>query len=189
MYKKLNEIANIKAGHPFRGKITEDKNGDVYAIQIKDLNNDGVVQWEQLIQTNLSSKKSPTLLQKGDVIFAARGSRNTAGYIDEVTKPTVCAPHYYVIQITADDVLPEFIAWQLNQENAQRYFKGLAEGSSQVSIRKTLLEEAPIVIPPMETQRAIAGLDNKIKQEKLVLEALINNRDKQMQGIAKHILG
>ncbi|MBL0711903.1 MAG: restriction endonuclease subunit S [Colwellia sp.] len=201
--KLLSDIAIIKAGHPFRGKISESKRPDndqpetnisenkkdqAYVIQIKDLDNDGSIKWDQLIRTSLTSKKSTNWLQKDDVIFAARGLRNAAGYIDEITNPTVCAPHYYVIKVTEQTILPEFLAWQLNQEKAQRYFKNLAEGSSQVSIRKALLEAVPIIIPTIEKQQAIIQLANKVNEERNMLQALITNRNKQMQGIAKQIL-
>jgi restriction endonuclease S subunit len=81
------------------------------------------------------------------------------------------------------------LAWQLNQNNAQRYFANSAEGSAQMSIRRAVLEATALVIPSIEKQNAIVGFDNKVKQEKLLLKALIRNREKQVQCIAKEILG
>ena len=188
MDKTLTDIAIVKAGHPFRGKILEDTEASTYVVQIRDIDNDGYIHWQQLIRTNITGRKSPDWLKKGDVLFAARGARNAAAYVGDIDKPTVCAPHYFLIQITDKSVLPEFIAWQLNQENAQRYFANSAEGSSQMNIRRAVLEATPLVIPSIEKQKAIVGFDNKVKQEKLLLNDLIDNRAKQMQGIAKDLL-
>lgn len=189
MKNTLSEIAIVKAGHPFRGKIPEHKQGNVQVVQIRDIDNDGTIGWDQLIRANITGRKTPGWLQKGDILFAARGARNTAGYVNKITQPTVCAPHYFLIQVTNNKILPEFLAWQLNQEHAQRYFTNSAEGSVQVSIRRAILEATQIVIPTIDKQLAIVGFDNKVKQEKRLLKALIANRAKQMQGVAKHILG
>jgi restriction endonuclease S subunit len=188
MNKTLTDIAIVKAGHPFRGKIVEDTEASTYVVQIRDIDNDGYIHWQRLIRTNITGRKSPDWLKKGDVLFAARGARNAAAYVGDIDKPTVCAPHYFLIQITDKSVLPEFIAWQLNQENAQRYFANSAEGSAQMNIRRAVLEATPLVIPSIEKQKAIIGFDNKVKQEKRLLNDLIDNRAKQMQGIAKTLL-
>jgi hypothetical protein len=188
MNKTLTEIAIVKAGHPFRGKILEDTEASTYVVQIRDIDNDGYIHWQQLIRTNITGRKSPDWLKKGDVLFAARGARNAAAFVGDIDKPTICAPHYFLIQVTDKSVLPEFIAWQLNQENAQRYFSNSAEGSAQMNIRRAVLEATPLVIPSIEKQKAIIGFDNKVKQEKRLLHDLIDNRAKQMQGIAKTLL-
>jgi len=188
MNRTLTDIAIVKAGHPFRGKILEDTEASTYVVQIRDIDNDGYIHWQQLIRTNITGRKSPDWLKKGDVLFAARGARNAAAFVGDIDKPTVCAPHYFLIQVTDKSVLPEFIAWQLNQENAQRYFANSAEGSAQMNIRRAVLEATPLVIPSIEKQIAIVGFDNKVKQEKRLLNDLIDNRAKQMQGIAKTLL-
>lgn len=188
MNKTLTDIAIVKAGHPFRGKILEDTEASTYVVQIRDIDNDGYIHWQQLIRTNITGRKSPDWLKKGDVLFAARGARHAAAYVGDIDKATVCAPHYFLIQVTDKSVLPEFIAWQLNQENAQRYFANSAEGSAQMNIRRAVLEATPLVIPSIEKQIAIVGFDNKVKQEKRLLNDLIDNRAKQMQGIAKTLL-
>ena len=185
----LSDIAIVKAGHPFRGTIPEHKEGDAHVVQIRDIDNDGFILWDQLIQTTITGRKSPDWLKAGDVLFAARGQRNIAACIDKVNTPTVCAAHYFLIQVQQPStILPEFLAWQLNQEMAKRYFAQSAEGSAQVSIRRTVLESTPLTIPTTKEQQAIVALDYKAKQEKRVLNALISNREQQMKAIAKELL-
>ena len=185
----LSDIAEIKAGHPFRGKIPEDKGGEAFAIQIRDINEDGDIEWNKLVRTSITGRKLPDWLVKGDVLFAARGQRNVAACIGEINQPTVCAPHYFLIQVNSDNViLPEFLAWQINQQPAQRYFLQSAEGSLQVSIRRAVLESLPLTIPCMQEQLAIVALNNKVKAEKQIYKALIENRNKQIQSIARKLL-
>ena len=185
----LSDIAIVKAGHPFRGTIPEHTEGDAHVVQIRDIDNDGFILWDQLIQTTITGRKSPDWLKAGDVLFAARGQRNIAACIDKVNTPTVCAAHYFLIQVQQPSaILPEFLAWQLNQEKAKRYFAQSAEGSAQVSIRRSVLESTPLTIPTTKEQQDIVALDNKAKQEKRVLNALISNRAQQMKAIARELL-
>lgn len=189
MSYQLSEIATVKGGYSFRGKIPEIEGGDSYAIQIKNINKLDEIQWNKLISTNLSGRKSPDWLVEGDVLFAARGRRNVAVYVDKVKNRTVCGPHFFHIQIKQNaNILPEFLAWQLNQAPAQKYIAQSAEGSHQLSIRRGALEETPIVIPSLNEQQSIVKLYKKSKQEKKVLQALIENTTLQMQGIAQKFL-
>lgn len=189
MNVKLSDIATIKAGHPFRGKVEADDNGNAYTVQIRDVDAEGNILWNQLVKTDLSAQRSPVWLHKNDILFMARGIRNIAAHVDAVQHPTVCVPHFYIIQLNGNtEIIPEFLAWQLNQEIAQRYYAKSAEGSAQVSIRRAVIEETPISIPDIEKQQAIANFDKCYKQEKQILTALIENRQQQVKAISQKIL-
>jgi restriction endonuclease S subunit len=189
MLNTLSDLATVKGGHPFRGKIPENKDGDAFAIQIKDINELGKVDWNNLISTSLLGRKTPDWLAEGDVLFAARGLKNIAVSLDQVTKPTVCGPHFFVIQVKQGaNILPEFLAWQLNQIPAQKYFTQSAEGSAQLSIRRAVVEATPITIPSMDKQQTIVAFNRAAQQEKKKLLGLIENRNNQMHGIAQKTL-
>lgn len=185
----LAKLASVQAGYAFRGKIPELSDGNALAVQIKDLTADGDISWQNVIRTNIDVLKPKDLLVAGDVIFAARGQRNFAAVVTANQMPVVCAPHYFVIRVKDNSyLLPEFLAWQLNQPDAQRYFAKSAEGSLQVSIRRSILESTHLVIPDIKTQQLLVALNAKAKREKQVLNQLIENRTKQIQGIAKQLL-
>jgi len=185
----LSEIATIKAGYPFRGKVPEVTGANTRVVQIKDINKQGEIKWAQLITTELSGRKTPDWLQEGDILFAARGQRNLAVHIDQVPVHTVCGVHFFIIQAKqSSNILPEFLAWQLNQFPAQKYIAQSAEGSAQLSIRRGVLEAIPLVIPSLKKQQSIVKLFKTVKQENKALQALIENRTQQMQCIAQKIL-
>lgn len=189
MKLKLSQIAHITAGHAFRGAIPERSDGNGYAIQIRDIDEDGQVDWDGIVRTDISGRKTPDWLQKGNIIFAARGPRNLASYIPALDRPVVCAPHFFRITLEPNDqVHPGFIAWQLNQGPVQRYFRQSAEGSAQVSIRRTLLEQTPLTLPPLEQQITVTKLAKKALQEKLLLTQLIKNRHRQLDAVTQNLL-
>jgi hypothetical protein len=191
MKVKLSDIASVKAGHAFRGKIPEELNGNGYVIQQRDINENGVINWAGLVRTEVTGRGRTDWLEPGDIIFSARGVRNIATCIDEIRMPTVCGPYYFLIHINpnvTDKFLPAFIAWQLNQKKAQKTFAKTLEGSIQVSIRKSVLENIELDIPDIKKQHAIAELDKLTKKEQTLLEALIINRKQQMRSIASGLL-
>lgn len=189
MSECLEEISNIKAGYGFRGKISEDEDGTASVIQIRDVDDDGSIQWDKLIRTHLPSEKPQHFLKENDIIFTARGPRNVASLIDANHPNTVCSPHFFVIRIHDPEWVPEFIAWQLNQKPAQQYFSRSAVGSSQISISKGTLGSITITYLNPDKQNEIVSLHSSVMQEKNSLKALINNRAKQMEGLAGSILG
>lgn len=186
---KLSDIATVKAGHPFRGKVEENDDGNAYAVQIRDVDAEGNILWNQLVKADITAHRSPVWLNKNDILFMARGIRNVAAHVDSIEHPTVCVPHFYIIQLSDDtDIIPEFLAWQLNQDIAQRYYAKSAEGSAQVSIRRAVIEDTPLTIPDIKKQQAIADFDKCYKQEKQILTALIENRQQQVKAISQKIL-
>jgi restriction endonuclease S subunit len=186
--RKLLDVASIKAGHPFRGAIACCDGGNAHVIQIKNIVEGGEILWDELIKTNLTGRNPPNWLQQGDVIFSARGMKNIAGYVGKAKHPTVCAQHYYILQVKGSTILPEFLAWQLNQYPVQHYLTKSAQGSSQLSVPKTLLGNAPIYVLPIKQQKIIIKINNKLIKEKKVLNGLIHNRTRQMQAIAQKVL-
>ena len=185
---KLHEIADIEAGHPFRGAIAEHEHGDCQVIQVRDIDTDGQVNWTGVICTKITGRKRPNGLREGNIIFAARGPRNLATCMADLNRPVVCAQHFFRITLKGtNNALPEFIAWQLNQAPLQRYFRQSAEGSAQVSIRRAVLEQAMITLPPLEQQTILTRFADKALKEKQLLTKLIDDRRQQITAIANNL--
>ncbi|GAA5187136.1 hypothetical protein GCM10025772_04180 [Ferrimonas gelatinilytica] len=189
MKATLEQIAEVRASHPFRGAIKEVSLGNGYVIQTRDQDSDGQVAWNSLVCTEVSGRKEPDWLRDGNVIFSARGSRNLASVITDIAKPTVCSPHFFVMEVLdSSQVLPSFLAWQLNQPKLQKYFHQCAEGSAQVSIRKTELEKAPLTIPPLAQQRMVMELVERALKEKQIHQRLIELRQQEIEAVARELL-
>jgi restriction endonuclease S subunit len=185
---KLINAVILSSGHPFRGKIPEKPGSGIYAVQMKDVSPEDGICWDSVIETELSGKKQPNWLASGDVLFVARGSYNYAVLIEEANKQAICAPHFYILRITTPSLIPAFLVWQLNQRPLQKYFDSAAEGSLTKSIRRSILEQTEITVPPLETQNKILGLHKAILQEKKLYTELIKNADKLMHTLASDLM-
>jgi restriction endonuclease S subunit len=182
----LNQIATITSGYPFRSKIPETAGAGVIVIQMKDVLSNNYIDWLNCVETKLISKRKTDWLKPGDILIAARGSHNYAVLINDnaATKTAVASPHFYIIRIKQKETLPEYVAWFLNQEPCQRHFQREAEGSFAKSIRRSVLENVVIVVPPLDKQRAIIGLATAFKKEQEIMEKMINNQKQFMNTLA-----
>jgi hypothetical protein len=187
--KTLKQIAVIRAGHAFRGRIEDVPDGEVRVIQMKDVDAERGINWTGLTVTELAGRKQPDLLKNGDLLFAARGNHYFAILLEDVPFDTVLSPHFFHLTVKHQtNVLPAFLAWQINQEPAQQYLQKSSHGSSVQAIGRQVLEYMTIAIPPVEKQQAIIALSNTWQQQRRVMDALTENMQRTMTGIARQIL-
>lgn len=157
-------------------------------VQMRDVSLTEGIDWASCLSTKLTGKREPDYLTPGDILVAARGSHNYAAHVDQTLpasgKQAVAAPHFFVIRLTKPSILPAFMVWLLNQQLAQRYFEQNAEGTLAKSIRRSVLEDVPVVVPPITTQQAIIAMANTLREEQRVIQQLITNGERLMTAIA-----
>ncbi|MCX7205654.1 MAG: restriction endonuclease subunit S [Proteobacteria bacterium] len=187
----LKYLANISAGHPFRGKIPESLGSGIVAVQMKDASSQDGVNWAECIETEPTGRRDDCL-QVGDILVAARGNRNYAVHIDDTLNDTgkqaIAAPQFFIVRINASSILPEYLCWFLNQQPCQRYFDLNSEGTLTKAIKRNALEEIHIAIPSLDKQQAIVKLANTLKQELRLIEQLRRNGEQMLAAIAADLL-
>ena len=183
--ESLGDVAVIAAGYPLRGAVDELTSGDVAIVQMRNVDADSGVNWSEVQRIALPSKRPPAFLAVGDIIFTTRGTRNFALALDTVEGQAVCSPHFFVIRVLdANRIAPAFLAWQINQRVAQEYFQREATGSHILNIRREVIENLPVALPPVATQHIIVALAEAAHAERAALTRLIDNRNQQLEAIA-----
>ncbi|MFJ0260999.1 restriction endonuclease subunit S [Acinetobacter baumannii] len=192
MQLQLKGITEINAGYPFRGKIPEVAGSSIVVVQMKDVSVVNGIDWPHCMGTELTGKKTPDWLQATDILIAARGNHYYAVQVGnrllENDFQAVAAPHFFVVRITRPDVLPEYLTWLLNQSPCQKYLEQNSEGSVGKSIRRSVLEETPIAVPPLAKQKTIAEMVLALQQERQIVEQLLRNDEQMMTVIATDLL-
>lgn len=184
----LATLARVSAGFPFRGAVDALEPGEVAVIQMRNVEGETIA-WPSLAHVILPTKRAPDFLASGDVIFTTRGRRNFALVLEEVPGPAVCSPHFFVLRsFDPARLLPAFLAWQINQKPAQEYLQQAATGSHILNITRTAIDNLPIAIPPADVQRAILELAGAARRERDLVNALIDNRQRQLAAVAAQIL-
>ncbi len=185
----LEAVSDIRGGYPFRGSVPEFASGSAYAVQMKDVSPDGIVTWDTVVRTEVPSRREPDWLRAGDVLFVTRGTRFFAVALCEVPVSAVCSPNFYLLRTRdASGVIPEFLAWQINQQPGQRYLRKGAEGSNQLSIRRQILAAMPFTVPPIRQQHQAVELARLALRERTIHEALLQNRERHLRMIANRLL-
>ena len=178
-------MSTISSGYPFRGRIDDGACGEVSVVQIKNVDAETGVDWENLARTRLTGRREPDLLRKDDILFIAQGMRNIAACVDEIAVDAVCSPHFFMIRLKCGvPLLPAFLAWQINQVPAQRYLSVSATGSHVTGIRRQVLENLPVSVPDMKKQEKIVAFHEMAVREKKLLLNIIENRNRQMRALA-----
>lgn len=190
---RLRDLVDIHPGYPFRGKLPLNIDGDARVVQFRHIkpgqplsDPDGSV----LDRVGLPGRKKPNYLCPGDVLFMAKGPRNYAVTVGEVPENTVCTPNFFHLRLKAGrhNLLAEFLAWQLNHMDAQKYFAICSQGSVAPSVAKGQLGHLPISVPPMDQQNYMIGLVRAAVQEEEVLSKLIDNRHRMINTVGHQIL-
>lgn len=187
-FRAVGDVVHIQSGFPFRGSIEQSAQGDVLAVQMKDVDVEEGVRWEDVTRTFLAGRKAPDWLRLDDVLFVSKGARFYAVCIDEPPERAVCSPHFFHLQVVPSaPLLPAFLAWQINQPPFQRLLQQAAEGSSQLSIRRPVLEALSLSLPSLADQHRIVTLAEFARQERRALHQLIHNREQQLRVIAEDL--
>ena len=185
MKKRISQIAEIKSGHLFKEGIKPDKEGNVNVVQLKDVNDRGVLNLNELQRISLDKIDSENFLSVGDVLLKAKTNNPVSAVVKEKLSNTIATAHYFIISIKKADVLPEYLAWYLNQRPAQIYFDRNAGGTRIQVINKQLLSELEVVVPDLKIQERIEKIYELHQREQDLVDAI---KDKKHRFILTQLL-
>jgi len=184
MKKKIKEIADIQIGYQFRGKIEADPNGTYKVIQIRDIDEFQNLGATDLYKINLKYDAERYLVNKGDILFLARGHRNYAIPIKDTLENTIAASYFFILRLRNENILPEYLAWFIKQAPAQAYLHNIARrGTHMPMVPKSAFENMPIDIPDLETQETIITVDNLLEKERSLLSQLQEKRTQFIKAV------
>jgi hypothetical protein len=164
---KLDSIAEIRVGVTLRGRDATRPvlEGPLHLVRIGDISREGQIVPESIIRIHPAESIGPDLLLKqGDVLVAARGTRNTAAVYNLKLPGAIAGAQFFVLR-PSGRVLPEFLAWYLRSDSVRRHFDNRRKGTYVQLIQRADLAEIEVPLPPMDMQRRIVALSGLIEQE------------------------
>ncbi|HIY44479.1 MAG TPA: restriction endonuclease subunit S [Candidatus Helicobacter avistercoris] len=159
---RLGDIIEIIGGGTPKTSIAEYWNGDIPWLSIADFNNDSkfVYQTEKTITPLGLEKSSTKMLQKGDIIFSARG---TVGVVAMLGRDMAFNQSCYGIR-AKKEIDKHYLYYLL--KSLKPLFCNNAYGSVFDTITKESFSQITIPLPPLERQKEIAEIlssfDDKI---------------------------
>ncbi|MGW1454515.1 restriction endonuclease subunit S [Salegentibacter agarivorans] len=178
MKSKLIDLKHIitkdglSSGYSVRGKISNNPNGEVRIVQLKDFNDDYTAIDDKCFRISAEKIKSKYYLKNGDILFTGKGANNFAiVYECQANIPTIASSALFVIKVDKEIANPNYVSWYINQNKVQNYFKTNETGTYVTSINKKTVEEIPVVLPPLQVQNKIAQITHlRLKEKQLNTE-------------------
>jgi len=186
--EKLKNLAKIRTGITLRQAIKPVDDGNAHVIQIKDLQDDNEINYQQVIKTALKNIKDDQLLRKGDILLRARGDNRNTALFDGEAYNYLAANQFLVISVNQNEVVPAYLQWFLNQRPAQHYLKENSAGTSIPYIQISALGDLEVALPDVKKQQAIAQLQHLMSEENKLYYQMQENRKQMMKAIVSDIL-
>lgn len=168
--RKISEIAEVFSGVYLQASPY----GEVAYLQMKDFSSKSVE--ESALKVSLSPKSKRSLLKKGDLLFAGKGTTYLCKVFD-LDIHAIASTIFYVIRLSDSGILPDYLCWYLNHPNTEAFIKAQQVGSGTPLIRKQILENLEIAVPDLKTQQQIVELARLQQKEKALLKALAEKRE------------
>lgn len=187
MKKKLKDIADIRTGYQFRGKVTASDKSNVVVIQIKDVDEHLFVQTSDLVPVKVENPE-PYLVSQGDVLFLSRGHRQYATMVTKPVKNTIATGYFFIVRPKASVIQPSFLVWTLNQPDFQESMRPFVRGSHIPLVTKMDFQNITIQIPPLAVQDRIMTLQSLFEREKKLSTAIKVKRQQVVQAVSHKLI-
>lgn len=160
MKTSLRQIAAIRTGIFAK----PEPKGEVAYLQVRYFDKFGNLAAIPQPDLRADSQTQKHLLRDSAVLFAAKGWKNFAT-VYRGNFPAVASTAFFILETNDSSVLPEYLAWLLNQQSTQDFLKRHATGTAIVSISKSVLENLQVTIPSVEKQKQILEISRLSRKE------------------------
>lgn len=181
---RIAELCNIHSGYTARGKLEPLPEGGVPALQLRDVGTDGATPGAKLQRYDLGKLPDRYFVRGGEVVFRSRGEPNSAAAVGDILpEPAAVIVPLVIMRPDKKRVLPEYLAWAINQPDAQRRLGAEAQGTSLRMIPMAVLENLQIAVPDLSKQRRIVELNALARQEGQLLRHLAARKEEFVSAI------
>jgi Type I restriction modification DNA specificity domain len=188
----LDKLVQVTPGFSVPGAIHHDPAGEYQILLPRHIDEDGspFVYVEQLhaARMTLPGRAGGYLVQPGDVLFMARGERNRAAVIRSCPLSSVASSAFFVLHPNSDSVLPEYLAWYLNQVPAQTAIAQIRTGAGTPLVQRPQFGALPIPVPQLAQQKTIAGLADLMLREKQLARQLTEAATRRHRAIGQALI-
>ena len=175
---KLKRIAIIQSGHLPRGKIEPHQDGSHFLLQARNVDGRRLFyKKDDLVKFYPALSKKDWILTKGDIVVMARGAKNYAALIAHIPKPALAAACFFIVRVSDEKLLPEYLCWYMNQTPTKHYFQRLSgRGVHMPVVRRSVLENIDIPLPNRKIQEKIVALEALRREEEDLIKRLAEKR-------------
>lgn len=179
--RSIKDIADVQLGYQVRAGLIFEPEGAYQVIQAKDIDeeNDHALKADNLQRINTGKPLSSYLVDNGSLIFLSRGRRRSATVVRGLlpgSPPTVALYYFYIIRLADSSILPDFLAWIINESEAREYLASVSRGTGIPYVAKEDFVKLEFKVPPLVVQEAIVHIHHLSLREGQLLRSLGEKR-------------
>lgn len=186
---KLGEIADVQTG-PFGSQLHQSDYvaAGIPSIMPVNIGNRMEISTEKIVYVteNDAERLSRYRVQEGDIVYSRRGDVEKCAYIKKEENGWLCGTGCLRIRIDLSKADSKFVAYYLSTDEMKCWISNNAVGTTMPNLNSSILQQVPISLPSIDTQRCIASiissLDDKIDllhRENATLEQMAETLFKQ----------
>lgn len=170
----LSDVARVNSGLTVRERLDVSARG-VLAIQMADISVGSDLEVRGMARIPLPHPRY--LVSRGDILLRSRGHATIAWAVpNDVSEPALAVMPLFIIRPSTDIYDPDFLAWLLNQPDAQKHLRRAAQGQTIQMVSKATLESVPLQLPPLAQQRLIADAAHLAAREAQLMHRLADSQ-------------
>ena len=195
--KKLKNISeNISDGSNI-DKAYYQKNGDILFLRIQNVwSNEFRLEDSVYISTSVNEKYHSTSLRTGDLLITKigryytkdsslgrvaiyRGQDGEANYSNNIMGVTL-----------TKDVLSGYVNILMNLDSYKQYIRKVSVGGTDKrALSKTIIEDFPIIVPPMKNQKQFATFAERVDQQKRTVQQSLEKLELMKKALMQEYFG
>lgn len=177
MRYKLSDIAKLQTGLFAKPEAM----GEVVYLQVRHFDENGLLRAELYPDLKGNRFTEKHLLKAGDILFAAKGTKNFAAVYEPHYPTAVASTSFFVIRLQNTQILPGYLGWYLNHPVIINRLKEQAIGSATPSISKTVLDDLEIPMPTIQKQKLVMEVQQLMRRECALQEQVRALRENMIQ--------
>lgn len=188
---QLERIAEVFSGHYEKGSAQDEPSGTHRLVFIGSIDPDPGHRLLRDRCPRFTPGKEPgdAVLRHGDLVIPARGERHDVALVDGHSgrRPLVAASFLHVIRVHDGDADPGYLAWWLNQPQAQAGLRDCTRGSKIPFLSLKATRALEVHLPPLDVQRRIAQFHRLAVQEFQIMTRLRDSRSRLNDALAHEV--
>ena len=174
----LCEIAEIRAGYPFRGAVPDMPDGLCQVIQPKDVFGGGIID-EVALRFTPERLKPDYLLKNGQILLSSRGEFKAALYKGK--GKSLASNLLFVLSVRKKEFLPEYLVFYLNSKSGQAQMASRKNPGPLQAIVRSGIEGLDIPLLPLKRQKLLAEMYFLLLHEKELSQRLAEEKTKLLE--------
>lgn len=188
--KKLGEIAESISTGPFGTMLhkADYVSSGVPVVNPMNIINSNIVPLDRMMVSHETRDRlSSYVLREGDIVIGRRGELGRCALVTSAEAGWLCGTGSFILRLKST-VDPLFFVSMFSSDQFKARLLNDSVGTTMNSLNNSILSDLPVLLPPLEVQRAIMTKVSKMKMETQKLEDIYVKKQMTLELLKSSIL-